>query len=281
MIPQASFTSRLLAQQARKGPLCVGIDPHPFLLQQWGLSDDAVGVRSFAQIMVEAAIEAQVASVKPQAAFFERHGSAGVAVLEELLGQLRAAGILTILDAKRGDIGSTMLAYAQSCLAPGSPLEADALTVSPYLGYGALAPAIELAAETQRGVYVLALTSNPEGPQVQDLGAPTVAESLMSLAAQDNNGLKLGGTVGLVIGATVAHRVAGIEAELAQFGGSILCPGVGAQGATVQTLSRTFPNVRAQLVVPISRGLASAGPVVPQLVSAIVSTNQSLQDGLL
>ena len=107
------------------------------------------------------------ALVKPQVAFYERFGSAGYAVLEETIGDLRSAGCLVVSDAKRGDIGSTMAGYATAWLADGSPLLSDAVTVSPYLGVGALRPALELAEETGRGVFVLAATSNPEAVELQ------------------------------------------------------------------------------------------------------------------
>jgi orotidine-5'-phosphate decarboxylase len=150
------------------GPLCVGIDPHPALLAAWGLPDDATGLRSFALGVVEALV-GRVAALKPQSAFFERHGAAGIAVLEEVLAAVRSAGGSTqvILDAKRGDIGSTMDGYADAYLRDGAPLACDALTVSPFLGVGSLAPAVRAAAATDRGLFVLALTSNPEAPPVQ------------------------------------------------------------------------------------------------------------------
>src|SRR5206468_1278620 len=113
--------------------LCVGIDPHPQLLRAWDLSEDAAGVAKFADICV-AAFAGRVAIVKPQVAFFEAYGSAGIGALELTLSELRDAGTLVLADAKRGDIGSTMAAYAQAWLADG-PLGCDALTVSPYLGF--------------------------------------------------------------------------------------------------------------------------------------------------
>ena len=126
--------------------------------------------------MVEALGE-MVPVFKPQSAFFEAYGSAGIAVLERTLADIEAAGALSLLDVKRGDIGSTMDAYAAAYLTDGSPLAADAITLSPYLGFGSLAGAIALADEAGRGVYVLALTSNPEGPQIQHARTPTAVPS--------------------------------------------------------------------------------------------------------
>ena len=170
-VPAASMTRepcgrRLAAAMAAAGPLCLGIDPHPSLLQAWGLPDTAAGLESFGLTALEAAAgdgAARVAAVKPQVALFERHGSAGLAVLERLLAEARDAGVLTIADAKRGDIGSTMDGYAAAWLDDASPLAADAVTLSPYLGYGTLTASIERAAAAGRGVFVLARTSNPEG----------------------------------------------------------------------------------------------------------------------
>jgi orotidine-5'-phosphate decarboxylase len=145
-----TFGERLRALTTSLGPLCVGIDPHPALLEQWGLPDSVAGLESFAETVVEA-LGDRVAVLKPQAAFFERYGSAGVAVLERVIAHSREAGALTIVDAKRGDIGSTMAAYAQAFLGEGSPLAGDAVTLSPYLGFESLRPALTLAAQTGRG----------------------------------------------------------------------------------------------------------------------------------
>ena len=161
-----SFGARLADAMEDHGPLCVGIDPHPSLLEAWGLADSAAGLRDFALRTVDA-VGGRVGAVKPQSAFFERHGSAGIAVLEETLAALRDVGTLSVLDVKRGDIGSTMAGYAQAYLSDGAPLAADSITVSPYLGYGSLNPALDLAEASGRGVFVLALTSNPEGAAVQ------------------------------------------------------------------------------------------------------------------
>ncbi len=199
------FGTRLRAATDEHGPLCVGIDPHPGLLHAWGLDDDADGLERFAMTCVEA-LAGSVAVVKPQSAFFERHGSRGVAVLEQVVGHLRTAGTLTIVDAKRGDIGSTMAAYADAYAGEGSTLAGDAVTVSPYLGFGSLRPLLDLAHLTGRGVFVLGLTSNPEGAEVQHAtsdGRPLA--SVMVEHVRDENARTGGdlGSVGLVVGATV------------------------------------------------------------------------------
>ena len=225
------FGERLLAAIRRRGPLCVGVDPHPELLRSWGLPDDPFGLARFAQTCVDV-FGPEAAVVKPQSAFFESYGAAGIAVLERLIDGLRAAGALVLLDVKRGDIGSTMAAYARAYLSDKAPLAADAITVSPYLGFGALRPAVELAAETGRGLFVLARTSNPEGHQLQR----QVAQEIVDAAAELNAGRAPLGDVGLVIGATLPE----LDVDIGRLNGPVLAPGFGAQGATADDLRRLF-----------------------------------------
>jgi orotidine-5'-phosphate decarboxylase len=177
----AGFGARLADAMQRRGPLCLGIDPHAELLRAWDLPENPNGIAKFSDICVEAFKD--FAIVKPQVAFFEAYGSAGFAVLERTIAALREAGVLVLADAKRGDIGSTMAAYATAWLAD-SPLAADAVTASPYLGFGSLCPLLETAAASQGGVFVLAATSNPEGADVQRAYADgrTVAQSIVDAA---------------------------------------------------------------------------------------------------
>jgi orotidine-5'-phosphate decarboxylase len=249
------------------GPLCVGIDPHVALLDAWGLPDSAEGLRRFALTVLEA-VGGSVAAVKPQAAFFERHGSAGVAVLEEVVAAGRDTGTLVVMDAKRGDIGSTMGAYADAYLRDGSPLAADALTVSPYLGFGSLAPAVDAALATGRGLFVLALTSNPEGAAVQharDAEGVAVADRV-ARAAGAANAAELEraggdlGSIGLVVGATIGDAAARLGVDLAAVRGPLLAPGVGAQGAGPAELAAVFGAARSSVLASSSRGVLAAGP---------------------
>jgi orotidine-5'-phosphate decarboxylase len=183
-----AFGTRLAAAMDLHGPLCAGIDPHPALLRDWGLDDSPAGLEVFSMRAVEA-LAGRVAAVKPQSAFFERHGSAGVAVLERVVAGLAEAGTLSVVDAKRGDIGSTMQAYADAYCGDASPLAGDAVTVSPFLGFGSLRPVLDEAARTGRGVFVLALTSNPDGAQVQHaVGAAgrSVAAAVVEAVAAEN-----------------------------------------------------------------------------------------------
>ncbi|MGM7667404.1 orotidine-5'-phosphate decarboxylase [Microbacterium sp. A93] len=274
------FGARLAAAMDAAGPLCLGIDPHPQLLADWDLPDTPVGLERFSQTALEAAVDT-VAAVKPQVALYERHGSAGLAVLERLLRQARYAGVLTIADAKRGDIGSTMAGYAEAWLADDSPLASDAVTLSPYLGYGSLAPAVDLAEATGRGVFILALTSNPEGAAVQHAGGVegSVARSIAEAATRDNARALEGaavsavapaaraggarpalGPVGLVVGATVADQAARLGLDLAGVRGALLAPGFGAQGATAASMRTGFGAAWPSVLATSSRAILARGP---------------------
>ncbi|HWJ85159.1 MAG TPA: orotidine-5'-phosphate decarboxylase [Cellulomonas sp.] len=265
-----TFGARLAAAMDVHGPLCVGIDPHESLLDAWGLPDDATGLRRFALTVMEA-VGGRVAAVKPQAAFFERHGSAGVAVLEEVVAAGRETGTLVIVDAKRGDIGSTMGAYADAFLRDGSPLAGDALTVSPYLGFGSLDPAVELAQKSGRGLFVLCLTSNKEGQEVQHARSEdgvTVAALMASRAAALNVGAEPMGSIGLVVGATVGDAAERTGTDLTAVNGPLLAPGVGAQGGGAAELAAVFGAARRQVLASSSRGVLRAGPDVAALRGA-------------
>ncbi|MEV7185049.1 orotidine-5'-phosphate decarboxylase [Kitasatospora sp. NPDC093102] len=261
----APFGARLRQALDTRGQLCVGIDPHASLLAAWGLGDDLAGLEAFSRTVVEALAD-RVAVLKPQAAFFERFGSKGVAVLEKTVEEARAAGALVLMDAKRGDIGSTMAAYAEAFLSPGSPLFSDALTVSPYLGFGSLRPALDLAREQGCGVFALALTSNPEGAEVQRAvgadGEPVAASVLRQLAAENAGAAPLG-SFGAVVGATLAD--AGVELAI---NGPLLAPGIGAQGATMADLPRVFGGSVINVVPSVSRDVLKHGPSVPALREA-------------
>ncbi|MGH3789865.1 MAG: orotidine-5'-phosphate decarboxylase [Pseudonocardiaceae bacterium] len=243
---------------AVRGPLCVGVDPHPELLRGWGVGDGVGGLERFALGAVEA-LAPVVALIKPQSAFFERHGARGIAVLERVLVAAREAGALVLLDVKRGDIGSTMAAYAAAYLSDGAPLAADAITVSPYLGVGALDPAFELAGRTGRGVFVLALTSNPEGADVQAAvtgAGSTVAQSVVDAVAARNAGRRPVGDFGVVVGATTPAGALRLDA----LNGPILAPGLGAQGACLADLPQVFGAAAGHVVAATSRELLWHGP---------------------
>jgi orotidine-5'-phosphate decarboxylase len=259
----SGFGRRLADAIARRGPLCPGIDPHPELLKAWGLAPDPDGLSKFCDICVAAF--AEFAIVKPQVAFFEAHGSAGYAVLERTIGALRAAGVLVLADAKRGDIGSTMAAYAAAWVGD-SPLAADAVTASPYLGFGSLQPLLETASAHSRGVFVLAATSNPEGASVQraKTGGRTVAQSIVDAAAAVNRDARPDpGSVGVVVGATLAD-----PPDVGGLGGPVLVPGVGAQGGRSEALGGLGGARPGQLLPAVSRDVLRAGPDVAALRAA-------------
>jgi orotidine-5'-phosphate decarboxylase len=256
------FGDRLADAVAARGPLCPGIDPHPELLRSWGLTVDSDGLNRFSDACVAAF--SGFAIVKPQVAFFESHGSAGFAVLERTIAALRAEGVLVLADAKRGDIGSTMAAYAQAWVGH-SPLAADAVTASPYLGFGSLEPLFDLAASNGRGVFVLAATSNPEGASVQRAHTEgrSVAQSIVDAAAALNAASGAPGSVGVVVGATLSS-----PPDVSRLGGPVLVPGVGAQGGRPEGL-RDFGGARpGQLLPAVSREILRAGPDVSSLRAA-------------
>jgi orotidine-5'-phosphate decarboxylase len=257
------FGARLAEAKSRRGPLCVGIDPHPELLRAWDLPTTADGLAAFCDICVRA--YAGFAVVKPQVAFFEAYGAAGYAVLERTISALQDVGVLVLADAKRGDIGSTMAAYA-AAWAGDSPLAADAVTASPYLGYGSLRPLLEVAAAHDRGVFVLAATSNPEGPTVQraDAGGRTVAQLIVDHVAAANAATQPEpGSVGVVVGATVFEAP-----DLSALGGPVLVPGVGVQGGRPEALDGLGGAAPGQLLPAVSREVLRAGPVVSELRAA-------------
>lgn len=260
-----TFGERLHAALAHRGPLCVGIDPHPDLMAAWGLPPDAEGLERFSEICVEAFV-GKVALLKPQVAFFESFGSAGMAVLERTVGVLREAHTLVLADAKRGDIGSTMSAYARTWLSDSSPLGSDAVTVSPFLGFGSLEPALALAAENHHGVFVLAATSNPEGAQIQRATGPdgrSISQIVVDAAAERNAGAPVLGSVGVVVGATLPDAP-----DLSGLHGPILMPGVGAQGGTADDVRRLAGENLRSVVPSVSREILRAGPSVTALREA-------------
>jgi orotidine-5'-phosphate decarboxylase len=261
-----TFGERLHRAVAERGPLCVGIDPHAALLERWGLPDDVAGLERFARTVVEALAD-RVAVFKPQSAFFERFGSRGIGVLESIIRQSREAGVVVLLDVKRGDIGSTMAAYASAYLDPASPLCADAITVSPYLGVGSLRPAFDAAAAHGGGVFVLALTSNPEGPSVQHArgaGGRTVAQTVIDEISQLNAGADPLGSIGLVVGATIGDT----GHDLSKVNGPLLAPGLGAQGGTPDRLRTIFGESLRNVLPSYSREVLGAGPDVAGLQAA-------------
>jgi orotidine-5'-phosphate decarboxylase len=268
-----TFGARLREAMDARGPLCAGIDPHPELLDAWGMTDSAVGLERFSLSAVEA-LAGSVAALKPQSAFFERHGSKGIAVLEKVIAEARGLGAIVLLDVKRGDIGSTAQAYADAYLDPTSPLAVDAITASPFLGFGSLDPMIDTALANDAGVFVLALTSNPEGPEVQHAKTEdgrTVAGSVLDAVASRNAGAEPMGSIGAVVGATI-----GETRENLGVNGPLLVPGLGAQGGTPSDVRRIFGAAAGNVLASSSREILAAGPDKASLRAAALSTARGL-----
>lgn len=291
------FGTRLRRATGRRGQLCVGIDPHPSLLQAWGLRDDAGGLAAFCETVVDA-LAGEVAVLKPQSAFFERHGAAGIAVLEQTVRAARSAGAIVLLDVKRGDIGSTAQAYADAYLRGDAALAVDALTVNPYLGFESLRPFLDTAREHGGGVFVLGLTSNRcEGTRLQharvpvaegdpSTGDPSISAAAAVLASVRAENAAAGGSVGsvgIVVGATLSDAdlgSAGIRGAGFDVGGPVLAPGLGAQGGTAADVSRIFGSVIERVLPSTSRDVLGAGPNPAALRSAALRQRDALRTAL-
>ncbi|MGH9103667.1 MAG: orotidine-5'-phosphate decarboxylase [Acidimicrobiales bacterium] len=265
-LSQRSFVERVAEATASRGPLVLGLDPSAAVLRSWGLPGSAEGLARFADLALEASVGA-VGIVKPQSAFYERHGWRGIRVLARLVADLRSAGVLVVLDGKRGDVGSTSEAYALAYLGPDAGIPVDALTVVAYMGLGALRPLVERAHLVGGGLFVVARSTNPEGRALQGAlaGDGRSVERLVVDAISDENrrvapgGL---GPVGAVVGPTHAPP-SGLD--LPGMNGLFLAPGVGAQGATVEDVAACFARCRDRVLPSASRSLLALGPDVARL----------------
>ncbi|MDO5729121.1 MAG: orotidine-5'-phosphate decarboxylase [Actinomycetaceae bacterium] len=279
-----NFGDRLAEAMMSRGPVCAGIDPHPQLLAQWGMPDTPAGLREFSLRALDGF--ARAAAIKPQSAFYERFGAAGIAVLEELLAGAREREILTILDVKRGDIGSTMNGYIEAYLVKGSPLESDAITISPYMGPRAYENAARVAAENGKGLFLLALTSNSEGVDLQR----SESEQRVKVAAQILRWVNSAnrrfcekahrGAFGVVIGATVPDIAAVVGEELKEFTGTILAPGVGAQGGSIVQMRTALGANSTRFLASSSRALLKDGPEKTALENAICDAVEEVRNAL-
>ncbi len=255
-----AFSSRLSERILLHGPLCVGLDPSAATLAACGLPNSAEGAFAFGRRVLEAA-EYRIAIVKPQAAFFERFGSAGWRALEEVAALARKGGVLVLLDGKRGDIDSTAAAYAEAFFSPISPVRADAVTVHAYLGVDALKPFFDFAVREGGGVFVVVRSSNPEGQSLQHARLPdgtSVAGDLCRSISRYNGLLGQGGLgpIGAVVGATCDDAEETVAALPQSY---ILAPGVGAQGATFQDVVRRMPSARGRVLPNTSRAILAEG----------------------
>jgi orotidine-5'-phosphate decarboxylase len=268
-----SFGTRVAAAVAATGPICAGIDPSSSLLTDWGLPDSGEGLLEFGLRCVDA-FAGVVPVIKPQVAFFERMGAAGMAALESVIRRGRDAELVVIADAKRGDIGSTSAAYASAWLDPDSPLASDAMTAVAYMGLAALQPMIDLAGAYGNGVFVVARSSNPEGRALQQITGDdgrSVADGLLAEIAARNASAP--GIIGAVVGATL--QPSGFS--LSELGGPILAPGVGTQGASAEDVAALFKGCPAGSVLPaVSRSVLAAGPDVGGLRRAVIEVRDAM-----
>ncbi|MEN9740510.1 MAG: Orotidine 5-phosphate decarboxylase [Actinomycetota bacterium] len=251
----AGLGSRFTEIRDTVGPLCVGIDPSNEVLSTWGLPDSAAGALEMGRAVIDAA-STRIGIIKPQVAFFERFGAAGFMALETVISEARRAGLAVIADAKRGDIGSTMAAYAAAWLSEG-PLHSDALTASPYQGFDALEPAFDLADSNGSTVFVLCATSNPDAATIQGTAADgdSLPSIVASLARARNH---RGNAVGLVVGATRSLTESGLTVADIE-GTLILAPGFGAQGAQLTDLDGIFGAAAHTVIPSVSRSVLGAG----------------------
>ena len=250
-----SYLKRLSAA-LEKSQLCVGIDPSETELESFSLPDSSVGARDYALKIIEAAAD-RVALIKPQVAYFERFGSAGYFALEEVYAEARAAGFMIISDAKRGDIGSTLVGYSQAWFGDDSPLRSDALTLSPYLGTDSLTELLGYARDVNAGVFLLAATSNPEAAQLQQAKRGTKSVSQLVI----EGARALGEDTGVVIGATQDLEKFGIaELQRTDIKIPILAPGFGYQGAQLADLKKIFGASSKRVLASVSRAITKAGP---------------------
>jgi orotidine-5'-phosphate decarboxylase len=266
----ADFAQRFAALRAERGPFCLGLDPSPELLQAWGLKDDIWGLRNFCNRVIDAAAQ-QVSVIKPQSAYFERFGAAGLEVLADIIGSIHALGSLSLLDVKRGDFAPTNAAYASALLGPDSAMSADAVTVHPYLGFGALDPFFARAEETGCGVFVVVLSSNPEAQQIQGaMVSPelSVTQHLCDEITARNARVRPAATG--AIGAVVGLTATGVSDTASRLPRSlILAPGLGAQGGTFQQVAQRFASAKQRVLPSSSRGLLARGPELQALKAAI------------
>jgi orotidine-5'-phosphate decarboxylase len=278
-----SFADRFAVVRATCGPLVLGADPHGEVLTRWGLTDDADGLERFTDIVLAAAA-GSVGLIKPQSAFYERHGWRGIRALTRLAETARAQGLLVILDVKRGDVGSTNAAYAAAYLGDDAPVRADAITVHPYLGLAAMGDLIDRASGSGGCLLVVARSSNPEGRAVQSATLPsshspgggmTVDQRLLADIGALNARLAPGriGPVGAVVGPAAVDP----PLDLAAANGLLLAPGVGAQGAAAADVAATFAACPDRVMPSASRSLLAAGPGVAALRDAAARLNEEFR----
>jgi len=262
MTANRAFGPALAALRTLPERLCVGIDPHRQTLLDWGLSDSVHGLRTFGVTIVEQAVASGVTLLKPQVAFFERHGTSGLTALSEIIGLARDKGLLVIADAKRGDVGSTVDAYADAWLGSGSDLSADALTAVAYQGVGSIEPLVEAALKNDKGLFVLVNTSNPDGWDIQRATTPsgrTVAQEIFDHLVERHTSSGTSNWLGAVIGATLAPTERAVDPGDGR-GLWILTPGFGHQGAKLSRARDIYGDAVGRVIPTVSRSITALGP---------------------
>ena len=269
--PSPTFAERFFALARARSPLCVGLDPSRALLRHWGLSEDAEGVRRLVGTVLEAAGDG-VAVFKPQCGFFETFGAAGMAEMARAVKEVRERGSLALIDAKRGDIGSTMEGYAEAMLGEESGFGGQAMTAVAYLGFSALGPLLDQAVRTGGAVFVVVRSSNPDGMALQAarladgrMVAQALADEITAFNAAHGAAV---GPACAVIGATLERADA--EAILERLETAlILAPGVGAQGASLADVAERFAPAASRTLPSVSRAILQEGPSLGALRDAI------------
>ncbi len=277
--PADSFAVRFAKAIAERGPLVWGLDPSAAVLERWGVGDTPDGIDRFADIVTEAVV-GTVGLVKPQSAFYERHGWRGVRTLARMMSDIRQAGLLVILDAKRGDVGTTNDAYAEAYLGTDAPMQADALTVHPYLGLAAMGTLVSRAHMAGSCLLVVTRSSNPEGRAVQAasqaLGRSVEQTLLDDIGALNARLAPEVGPVGAVVGPT--HLEPTLDLVAAR--GLFLAPGLGAQGATPGDVARTFASCPERVMPSASRSLLEGGPDIRRLQDAAATLGEAVRAAL-
>jgi orotidine-5'-phosphate decarboxylase len=257
------------------------MDPFGDLLQAWGLGDTPDGLDAFVDIVVAAAA-GTVGIVKPQSAFYERHGWRGIRSLYRLVDSCRSSGLLVLLDVKRGDVGSTNVAYADAYLGATAGIPVDAITITPYLGFEAIRPILDRANATSSGVFVVTRSTNPEGRAIQlarHSSGTTVEQELLAEIAAENLRVAPGriGPIGSVFGPTHGPPE---EFELRHMNGLFLAPGVGAQGAKPMDVATCFASCPDRVLPSASRSLLACGPDPSRMKAGAEELRAELQDAL-
>ena len=271
---RSDFGLRLKNAMAKYGPLCVGIDSHRKMLLNWGYKMDAQGAELFSMRMLQA-MNGRAAAVKFQSSMFERYGSKGFAALERVLYAARQMDVITIVDCGHGGLSTTISALADAYFKPDAPLLTDAITLLPYYGARSMGGLINEALNNGKGVFIASLTSNREGASLQtairqtgSYRGTTVAHGIAQTAQIFNNNTKGMGSVGLIVGATIGDWMNGGGIDLTSFTGPILSPGYGWQGAEANDLKTVFAGTHGNVLVTVSRSIASHGPDIGALSTA-------------